>query len=547
MEELQLQVRRAVRRITLQRFVDVLGWCWFAALLAAAAMMFVDRYFSMNVPRWWWAAGAIAAGLVAALVWTIFSRGNPLEAAIEIDRRFGLKERVSSTLAMPPEDFDSEAGQAVAADALHRVARLEISDKFPIAAPRRLLLPILPALLAVGVALLPRPAAVENPVQAKTEDPAVKPQVKKATEAVNKQLAERQKKAEKEGLKEAEQLFKKLEEGTKQMASSPPDRDKALAKLNDLSRQLAERRQQIGGAEKVKEQLNPLKKLDRGPADKFAQALANGEFNKALEELKDIQKALSDNKLDEKEKAELAKQLEQMKEKLDKLAENHKKAQAEMQKKADELRKAGQNAEADKLQEQIRQMQDQNPHMDQLQDLANKLGQCAQCMKQGDGQQAAEALKQAQNAMNEMKKQLDEMEMLDEAMEQLAQAKDKMNCKKCDGKGCAMCQGLGEGEGDKDAPPGMGLGKGRGKGPRPEARTDTNSYDSHVRQKIGKGSATIEGMVEGPNMKGNVQNDIQEQVDSVRRGNTDPLSSRQIPKKYGEQVKEYYDTFREGK
>jgi hypothetical protein len=547
MEELQLQVRRAVRRITLQRFVNVLGWCWFAAFLAAAALIFIDRYFPMHVPLWGWGAGAIAAGLVAALFWTILSRGKPLEAAIEIDRRFGLKERVSSTLAMPPEDFGSEAGQAVAADALHRVARLEISEKFPIAPPRRLLLPIIPALLAVAVALLPRPAVVENPVQAKSEDPAVKPQVKKATEAVNKKLAERQKKAEKEGLKEAEELFKKLEEGTRQMASSPPDRDKALSKLNDLSRQLAERRQQIGGAEKVKEQLNPLKKLDRGPADKFAQALANGEFNKALEELKDIQKALSDNKLDEKENAELAKQLEQMKEKLDKLAENHKKDQADMQKKADELRKAGQNAEADQLEEQIRQLKDQNPNMDQLQDLANKLGQCAQCMKQGDGQQAAEALKQAQNAMNEMKKQLDEMKMLDEAMEQLAQAKDKMNCKKCGGKGCGMCQGLGDGEGDKDAPPGMGLGKGRGEGPRPEAKTDTNSYDSHVRQKIGKGSATIEGMVEGPNMKGNVQNQIQEQVDSVRRGNTDPLSSRQIPKKYGEQVKEYYDSFREGK
>jgi septal ring factor EnvC (AmiA/AmiB activator) len=548
MEELQKQVRRAKRRISLQRFVNVLGWCWFATLLTAAVLLVIDKYFPMHVPLWGWAGGAFALGLLAAIAWTMLVGGKPLEAAIELDRRFGLKERVSSTLAMPPEDLESEAGQTVVLDATRRVARLEISDKFPIVLPRRLLLPIIPAILAIAVvALLPNPTVSEASVPPKAEDPMHKPQVKKATEVVNKQLAERQKKAEQEGLKEAEQLFKKLEEGTKQMANTPPDREKALSQLNNLSRQLQDRRQQIGGAEKVKEQLNPLKNLEHGPADKFAQALAKGDFNKALEELKDMQKNLEICKLDEKEKEKLADQLNQMKDKVQKLAENQKKAQEEMKKKADEMRKNGQNAEADKLEEQVRQMQNQNQQMDQLQNMANQLGKCAQCLKQGDGKQAAEAMKQAQQAMGDMKKQLDEMEMLDDAMDQLAQAKDKMNCKNCKGEGCGMCQG-GKGEGDPNKiGKGMGLGKGRAEGQRPEAKNDTKTYESQVRQKVGKGSATLEGMVEGPNMPGQVQNQIQEQVDSVRRGNTDPLSSRQIPKKYGEQVKEYYDTFREGK
>jgi hypothetical protein len=131
MEELQKQVRRARRRITLQRYVNVLGWCWFAALMAAAVLICVDKYYPLHVPLWAWGAGAGAVGIVAAFVWTLLFRSQPLEAAIEIDRRFGLKERVSSTLAMPREDLESEAGQAVATDAAHRVARLEISEKFP--------------------------------------------------------------------------------------------------------------------------------------------------------------------------------------------------------------------------------------------------------------------------------------------------------------------------------------------------------------------------------------------------------------------------------
>ena len=37
MEELKKQVRRAQRRMGLQRFVGVLGWCWFGTANAAAS------------------------------------------------------------------------------------------------------------------------------------------------------------------------------------------------------------------------------------------------------------------------------------------------------------------------------------------------------------------------------------------------------------------------------------------------------------------------------------------------------------------------------
>jgi hypothetical protein len=96
-------------------------------------------------------------------------------------------------------------------------------------------------------------------------------------------------------------------------------------------------------------------------------------------------------------------------------------------------------------------------------------------------------------------------------------------------------------------PPGMGLGKGTGPGARPEEKNDTKSYDSQVRQKVNKGSAVVEGMVDGPNKKGSTQIEINDQVDAFRRGDTDPLTNRQIPKKYGDHVKEYNDAFREGK
>ena len=160
-------------------------------------------------------------------------------------------------------------------------------------------MPLLPGVLAALVALLVSPAGGDKSAAA-NDDPAARQQIKKSTEVVRRQLAERRQQAKKEGLQDAEQLFKKLEAGTKEL-NAEPSKEKALVKLNDLSRVLSERRQQLGGAEKGKQQLDQLKKIDRGPADKFVQAVSRGDFKKAAEELKKLQDKLADGKLDEKQ------------------------------------------------------------------------------------------------------------------------------------------------------------------------------------------------------------------------------------------------------
>ena len=76
-----------------------------------------------------------------------------------------------------------------------------------------LLLPLLPGVLAVLVALLIAPAVVEDPTDAKADESAVAEQVKKSTETVRRQLADRREQAKKKGLKDAERLLLKLEEG----------------------------------------------------------------------------------------------------------------------------------------------------------------------------------------------------------------------------------------------------------------------------------------------------------------------------------------------
>ena len=125
-----------------------------------------------------WAAAALLLGLFAAIVWIVATRRPALDAAIEIDRRFGLKERVSSTLALGPEDSQTEAGRALVDDAVRHVQRIDVATQFAPRPGKRILLPLLPGLPALLVALLISPAVVENQAKAGLDVQGAKQQVR---------------------------------------------------------------------------------------------------------------------------------------------------------------------------------------------------------------------------------------------------------------------------------------------------------------------------------------------------------------------------------
>jgi hypothetical protein len=158
-------------------------------------------------------------------------------------------------------------------------------------------------------------------------------------------------------------------------------------------------------------------------------------------------------------------------------------------------------------------------------------------------QDAADALDKLSDELSGLQKEADELQLLDEALDQIAQAKNSMKCDKCGGEGCKACQG----NGDKNGPPGNGLGKGRGQGDRPEEKTKTGFYDSNVKQNVGRGAAVITDMVEGPNRKGQVQEQIKAEFESARKEAADPLTGQRLPRDYREHAKKYFDALREGK
>jgi hypothetical protein len=559
MEKLQRQVARARRRLILGQFFAALAWCWTAALAVSAIGLAVAKLFPLNVDgRIWtiaWIGGALAAGTVATAIWTWIGRRDPLFAAIEIDRRFGLKERVSSVLALSQKELDTEAGQALLSDAVRRVERVDIPGRFAVPISKRNFLPLAPALVVFGLTFL---ADKGRPTEAVVNvTPQAAAQVHDSAEVLRRKLAQQRKEATEKGLQDAGDLFKKIEEGIKDLASKQGvDRKQALVQLNDLAKQLESRKKELGGDDKLKQELNQMKDMKNGPAEKLADTLKNGKFQKALNELQKLEDELKADKLDPKDQAQMAKQLETMKQALDKMTEKHEQVQQDLKKQIEQMKSSGQTADAKRLQKQLDQLQQQAPQMDQLKQMAQQLGQVAKSMKEGKQGEAGKALDKMAKQIQSLKRQADEQQMIDQALDEVAECRSSMTCDKPgdakDGDGKDR-DGNGGGDGfkqgsdnDKLAGEVGGGGPGRASGHRPEKATGVKFYDSKVAQKTGQGAAVITGEADGPNLKGKVRAQIQAEMDSAKHEDSDPLTGQRLPRSQRDFAKEYFDSLRDG-
>jgi len=542
MDILRRQVHRALRRLLFEQFLRALGWCWTATLLAAAVGIAVEKYYPLGVGTTAWLIGGASAGLVLALGWTWLRRRRALDAAIEIDRRYGLKERVSSSWALDDATRETPVGQALIADAARRVERLRVGEHFRIRLGRWSLLPLGPAVAAFLVAWLINPVAPPQAI-ANQEAAAAKKQIKATSTTLEGKLAERKKKAEEEGLESAKDLFAKLEKATRELAEQDkPDRKKALVGLNDLAKDLEERRKELAGSKELKEQLNQMEKMQEGPADRLADAVREGDFDKAREEIEKLRQKLENGELDQAQQEQLAQQMQQMADKLDQMAKQHQAAQEALEKQIAQAEAEGRHAEANQLREKLAGMKAQSRQMQQAQKMAQQCQNCANAMQQGDGKQAAEALAGMEGELSSLAQEYSELESLDEAMNDLADAKNSMNCKQCQGAGCEHCNGGRQGDGQGGLKPGHGVGRNK----QPGDPLETNTYDTTVRQRVGRGGGVVVGEVNGPTTKGGVEQEIQSQFDEVGGEEEDPLTGQRLPRGYREHAQKYFDSLREG-
>lgn len=550
MEEIKRQVSKAQSRLNWERFLSIVGWSLFGTLLVGAIGLAIPKIWVVPVDAqvwfWSWTGGSAVLGLIVAGVWTYLVRRSDVEAAIEIDRRFGLKERVSSSLSLTPDELASEAGQALLHDASQRVETLDVSEQFRVSPTGRTALPLIPLAAMVVLAFIGN-AVSDNPTKA-SQGALIEKAVKQTETEIKKAILRKEIEAAEKGLKDAEEFFKKLQEATEDSFAKKDkvDQKNALLKLNDLAKDLQKKRDELGGAQKLQEQMQKLKDIDQGPADKAAKAMKDGNFDKAQNEINKLKEKLAKGELTKEEKDQLAKQLEQVQKALNEAAAKHEQAKQDLQEQIKQAEAAGDREKAGQLQQKLDQMKNADKAMDKMQQMADKLGEAAEQAKNGDPQAAAEALDQLAQDLKEMQKDMDNLQMVDEMMNEVAQAKNGL-CEKCQGEGEGDLNegdfGQGKGKGEK---PGRGLGEGQGIGERPEEKTDTGAYDSKVAAKPKQGEAVRVGDADGPNMAGRTLEEVKAELNSAKAKEDDPLTNQRLPRSQRDHAKQYFEKLREG-
>lgn len=564
MEEIKRQVGRAQRRLIGQQFLSIVVWSLFATLLVAAIGLAVPKIWALNLKAdvwtYSWIGGGLALGLIAASIWTYVVRRSSIDAAIELDRRFGLKERVSSTLALNDAERTSEVGQALVADAIRKVERIDVSEQFRVQPNWRFALPVIPAAVITGLLFIPD-AALEKKATASSDTPAElkKALGKQAAKILQKINKPAEKKPETEEELQTDNLLKEVAKKLNDLQNKDGlDKKQVQIKINEMSKDIEKRQQELGGAKEMKKQLDRLGKVEQGPAEKLADALKDGDFKEAMKQLEQLKDNMKDGKLDEKAKEQLAKQLDQLQQKLNDMAMEKKEAREKLEQEINKKLAQGDNEGAQKLQEKLDQMNKGGKQAENMLDkLAQKMGQCAECMKQGnqgDPKEAGEKLDQLAKAMKEAQDQLDQLENLDEVLDQLADAKDAMNGKEGKNGGKDGMEGDQDGnnmqmsnKGNKNGRPGRGLGAGRGAGERPENEVETGTpYLTRVDGQTKAGESVRIGDAGGKNIAGKSLQEVRQEMQSAAAKDPDALNEQNLPREQREHAKQYFEKFRKG-
>jgi methyl-accepting chemotaxis protein len=566
MDVILKQVGRARRRLVWGRFGRALIWSLFAFwLLATLGIASAKLWPDAALVKQWlpeggspwnwiglWLGSGTVLGLIVAMGWTYWRRPTVEQTAFEVDRRFGLKERITSAVTLSPVDRQVGYGEALVQDASRRAERITIAEQFPLKFASRGLLPLIPLALMGIVFVLPawqaeaEAASTTNTPQAK-EDAQTRESIKKLQIQIRKKREADQAK----GLEEAKiETQKRMEaELQKLLDKEKIERKDALVAINDIKKRLDEKREQLGESAQLKKKLADLKDIQAGPADKASKAIEQGDMAKAQEELKKLADKVRDGKLSEEEKKQLVEQAKQIGEKLKEMQNKQEQAKQKLEEEVKKAQQQGRLDDAQRMQKQLDEMNKGEKAGEKMQQMADAMKKAAEAAQQGNNKEAAEQIEQMANQLGEMQQSQEELEELEQSMEELSEAKDGMNeqpgqqASKSSG-GQRMGQGNNRGEGEGRGK-GRG-GKGIGSGERDEQGDETSTYDSQVRDKPKNGRAVISGTADGPNKAGVTRESVKEAIAASVSEKSDSTEEQQLPKAERDQVQQYFDNLRKG-
>lgn len=531
---LDRQLAKVSRRLLVQTFMDALVWYLAGALVLSAIWFVAQPFLIEEAPVWlrWAVAGGVAGVLsLAAMIHAVIASPSKLTAALSFDEKFGLKERVTTSLTLSAEQARTSAGQALLSDVNQRISQLDVGERFPISVSRSAFVVPVSAALFACVALLYEPPKT----QAKIDKPDDPKQPATNVAAIDEKMKDLKKKSEKRPeskpkSEELERLEAKLEEIANKPRTTKDELRERIKDMKALEEAMAKREKEMSDKQQsLNQQLKKLERMSKeaqdGPAKDLQKALSEGNMEKAKQEIEKLADKLQKNEMSDKDKQQLAKQLKDLEDKLKRLSEQQdKKEQLEKLKQEGKLDQEAFQREMQNLQQDMEKLKD-------LQDLAKKMGECQKCMEKGDGKGAQQRLQEAADKLKGM--DLDEQDLNDlrEQMEKLKGAKEECS-KGCQGDGKEVKPG------DTDQPNDGGIGAGR----RPIGEEkETKSFDSKGKTDFdAKGKKIFDGYAPGKNFKKKTSAEIAGEIEQARQEAPEAIEQQRIPKAARDMAKGYF-------
>lgn len=242
--ELDNALRTAGRRMRTARAARFAERGVIVGSIVAAGVLVLQRWNGdLAVTGWWLLLLPVVAGILAFMTAWIRSAVPRFDAAVAVDRRLGLRERISTSTWLTSAGEEGGPHRAYvqggAAAEILTISPTRIREAFPIPRPGSV---ASASLVAVVLAIALAPFLPASSGGAGGLDPGTKVQqereaqrVRESARRLAKNAAELARAAELAKLETARALARTMEQEARAMASSPPSKRDALANLARMS------------------------------------------------------------------------------------------------------------------------------------------------------------------------------------------------------------------------------------------------------------------------------------------------------------------------
>ena len=556
MSNVQRQVRAAGWRLNLNVLVASVAWGVLIGSGLFSVYVLAQRLLAPGMPDLGpvlFAAAIVVVGLVG---WRA-RRVERLGAAIALDQAAGLRERISSALAL--RGVDDDFARATVSDAERSATGMRVAKLLPLRAPAHwpwsagtLMLALLLYGLMPQLDLLAGLREEKRPLdpQAVAQGEAVAGVVNQQIESVRRMVEENA------GLTDLAEQLAPLEMPDRATLTPEDVRREAVKHLDDLREKIeqAAGRDEMKALEDLKRQLARLQpETGRTPTAELSQSLNQGDMRSAREALEKLQQEIADlagkNDAESQEKLnEMAEQLAQLAEQLERLADDtalrkelENRAGLTEEQAREMMEKLSQLDPQEVQQALAEKLQESGLSQEQVQQLAQRMQQRMQaqqqCQQMGQGmQQAADAMQQcaggqmtaeeAAQALQAAMAQLSELESNDQAQANMQAAMAELQMMRE-----GMCRGEG-GEPNFDDVGSQGPQEGLGYGSRIGRDAKAHDYDPQkARSQLSGGEIIGQTLVDGPQARGEATAQVRDAVMSAVRDAQDAVERQAVPRR----------------